>query len=366
MSDDSSGPAQAIVMFARALRAAGVAADQTRVTIAVQALAAVPIASSTTYWALRIALCSSPGDLAIFDDLFRDWFGATGVVAPVPEIAAIDARSAGGRVGADDSDGSDEPAGALASDAERLRNAAFDDLSAAERDEVNRLIALIRPRGARRRSRRTRPGAGRRIDASRTARAMLRNGGDIATLVRKQPRTKPRRVVLLLDVSGSMTPYADVLLRFAHASVQAAPYRTEVFTMGTRLTRVTRELRSRDPSAAIRAAGEAIPDWSGGTRLGESLRAFLDRWGQRGAARQATVVIASDGWERGDSTLLGEQTARLALLAATVVWVNPHRGKPGFAAATAGMQVAAPHLDHLVAGHNLQALTELAEVMAHA
>ena len=144
-------------------------------------------------------------------------------------------------------------------------------------------------------------------------------------------RDKPRRLVLLLDVSGSMAPYADVLLRFAHAAVRVAPQSTEVFTVSTRLTRITRQLRLRDPELALAAAGTAVPDWSGGTRLGESLQAFLDLWGQRGTARQAVVVIASDGWERGDAGLLAEQMARLARLAHRIVWINPHRGKTGFA-----------------------------------
>jgi uncharacterized protein with von Willebrand factor type A (vWA) domain len=173
-------------------------------------------------------------------------------------------------------------------------------------------------------------------------------------------------LVLLLDVSGSMSPYADVLLRFAHAAVRVNPNRTEAFTLGTRLTRVTRQLRLRDADQALQAAGSAVPDWSGGTRLGETLRAFLDIWGQRGTARRAVVVLASDGWERGDAALLGEQMARLARLAHRVVWVNPHKGKDGFAPATGGMLAALPHLDELVAGHSFEALRTVAEVIARA
>jgi uncharacterized protein with von Willebrand factor type A (vWA) domain len=195
---------------------------------------------------------------------------------------------------------------------------------------------------------------------------MLADGGELAALDRARHRTKPRRLVLLLDVSGSMTPYADGLLRFAHAAVRVAPATTEAFTLGTRLTRVTRQLRARDPDIALRAAGAAIPDWSGGTRLGETLQAFLDLWGQRGAARGAVVVLASDGWERGDASLLGEQMARLARLAHWVIWVNPHRGKDGFAPVTAGMTAALPHIDELLAGHTLDALHTLADVIADA
>ncbi len=172
--------------------------------------------------------------------------------------------------------------------------------------------------------------------------------------------------MILADISGSMAPYADPILRFAHAAIRRNPAYTEAFTLGTRLTRVTRELRLRDPEKALRAAGNAIPDWSGGTQLGEMLRAFLDRWGQRGTARRAIVVIFSDGWERGDSSLLGEQMARLRRLAHRVVWLNPHRGKEGFAPATAGMTAALPHCDDFLAGHTLDALHDLADVIADA
>jgi uncharacterized protein with von Willebrand factor type A (vWA) domain len=225
---------------------------------------------------------------------------------------------------------------------------------------------MLAPRVGTRTTRRHRPRGRDKVDVSRTVRAMLRDGGEPATLARLRPRIKPRRLVLLLDVSGSMSPYADVLLRFAHAAVRVAPASTEVFTVSTRLTRVTRQLRLRDPDEALRAAGTAIPDWSGGTRLGESLRAFLDLWGQRGTARGAVVVVASDGWERGDAALLGEQMSRLARLAHRVVWVNPHRGKDGFTPSTAGMTAVLPHLDDLLAGHTWAALLTLADVIARA
>jgi uncharacterized protein with von Willebrand factor type A (vWA) domain len=167
-------------------------------------------------------------------------------------------------------------------------------------------------------------------------------------------------VVLLVDVSGSMSPYADVLLRFAHSALRSGPRTTEAFSVGTRLTRLTRELRHRDPDTAMTAVSAAIPDWSGGTRLGEELKEFLDRFGQRGLARGAIVVIASDGWERGDASLLGGQMARLHRLAHRVVWANPHRARPGYEPLTAGMVAALPHVDAFVAGHSLGALEELA------
>jgi uncharacterized protein with von Willebrand factor type A (vWA) domain len=160
-----------------------------------------------------------------------------------------------------------------------------------------------------------------------------------------------------------MQPYADPLLRFAHAAARRRPG-TEVFTVGTRLTRVSREMRARDANSALAAVSRAVPDWSGGTRLGELLKAFLDRWGQRGVARGAVVVLASDGWERGDAALLGQQMQRLHRLAHRVVWANPHRGKPGYAPMTAGMVAALPFVDDFVDGHTLQALERLSAVVS--
>jgi uncharacterized protein with von Willebrand factor type A (vWA) domain len=162
-----------------------------------------------------------------------------------------------------------------------------------------------------------------------------------------------------VDVSGSMKPYADALMRFAHVITHRAPANTEVFTLGTRLTRVSRQLRMRDPEQALDAAARAVPDFAGGTRLGEGMRVFLDRWGQRGLARRAVVVVFSDGWERGDPALLGEQLARLRRLAHAVLWANPHAGHDGYLPVQSGIAVALPHVDRLVAGHSLAAMESI-------
>ncbi|PZS30381.1 MAG: hypothetical protein DLM58_13795 [Pseudonocardiales bacterium] len=356
--------------FARALRAAGVAADRTRLTTSLAALTHVDAMDvEQVYWATRVALCSEPDDLPRFDALFDTWFRQRGPALPGPATLTSTQRAQlrppiRDATGAEQED--DDPLRTAATEAEILRQHDITELSPDERDEVNRMIALLAPRVATRRTARRRRGGNERIDVRRTVRTMLRDGGEPGLLVHDRRRAKPRRLVLLLDVSGSMSPYADVLLRFAHAAVRVSPTRTEVFTVSTRLTRVTRQLRLRDPELALRAAGRAIPDWSGGTRLGESLRAFLDRWGQRGTARRAVVVLASDGWERGDAELLGEQMARLTRLSHKVVWVNPHRGKAGFAPATGGMMAALPHIDELVAGHSFDALRNVAEVIARA
>jgi uncharacterized protein with von Willebrand factor type A (vWA) domain len=330
-----------------------------------------PLDAQQVYWAGRLTLCAEPDDLPKYDAVFDAWFRDR-----LPPVPAAPRRTPPGRVlqlrplaGGDEAEPETEPADELraaASATEVLRRRDLSELSDMERDEVNQLIALLAPRVGLRRTRRRRPGGRDRIDVSRTVRRMLRDGGEPATLARLRVRVKPRRLVLVLDVSGSMSVYADVLLRFAHAAVRVAPASTEVFTVGTRLTRITRQLRLRDPQWALAAAGAAIPDWSGGTRLGEGLQAFLDLWGQRGTARRAVVVIASDGWERGDAGLLAEQMSRLSRLAHRVIWVNPHRGKDGFAPVTAGMIAALPYVDDLLAGHTLDSLHTLADVIAHA
>ncbi|RMI34540.1 VWA domain-containing protein [Actinomadura harenae] len=321
------------------------------------------------YWAGRLTLCADPEDLPRYDRCFAAYFsGRTAVPgprqAPPPVVRSV-------RVAPpvpDPPSGGDAESGDVrvtsASGAEVLRHRDVSRLGPEERAEINRLIALLAASAEPRRSRRLVPASAGRLDPGRTVREALRRGGEPVVLRRRGPRTRPRRLVLLVDVSGSMTPYADALLRFAHAAVRASgARRVEVFSVGTRLTRLTRELGARDPDAALRAVAAAIPDWSGGTRLGAELKEFLDRFGQRGTARGAVVVIASDGWERGDAALLGEQMARLARLAHRVVWANPHKARPGYAPLTAGMAAALPHLSAFTSGHSLAALEDLARLI---
>jgi uncharacterized protein with von Willebrand factor type A (vWA) domain len=370
-AQSAGAPVETLTGFARALRAAGIAADRSRLTTSITALTHVdPNDTSDVYWATRLSLCSEPDDLPKFDALFEAWFGSERPRLPGPTNPSMQPQAGAVRPLATEVSGEGDPDSdelrTAAADTEVLRHHDITTLTDDERAEVNRMIALLAPRvGTRRTLRRTRGGR-RHIDVARTVRQMLRDGGEPGALRYERKRDRPRRLVLLLDVSGSMSPYADVLLRFAHAAVRVAPTTTEVFTVSTRLTRVTRQLRVRDAELALRAAGAAVPDWSGGTRLGEAMRAFLDRWGQRGTARRAVVGVASDGWERGEADLLGEQMARLARLAHRVVWVNPHKGKSGFAPVTGGMLAALPHVDDLIAGHSFEALRNVAEVIAHA
>jgi uncharacterized protein with von Willebrand factor type A (vWA) domain len=359
----------ALVGFAHRLRVAGVAADAHRVQAMLAAVEALGV--DQIYWAGRLTLCAEPDDIPIYDAAFAEYFGGRRAQKRLPTTPSLPRIAAPFGSGPPPSGGAgtdDEPKvlGLSASPDEVLRQRDVGVLTAGERDEVRRLVALLAPAAAMRRSRRRRPGRRGEIDQRRTVRAMLRHGGEPTALRRRHRMQRPRRLVLLLDVSGSMTAYADALLRFGHAAVRRRPARTEVFTLGTRLTRITRALRHRDPDAALRAAGDAIPDWHGGTRLADSLRAFLERWGQRGTARGSVVVIFSDGWERGDPVLLAAVLDRLRRLAHRLVWVNPHRGKAGYAPLAAGMAAALPYCDEFVAGHSLDALERLVEVIARA
>jgi uncharacterized protein with von Willebrand factor type A (vWA) domain len=160
-----------------------------------------------------------------------------------------------------------------------------------------------------------------------------------------------------------MEPYARAFVRFLHAAV-VGRRRVEAFALGTRLTRITRELSSRDPDAAVRAAAARVDDWSGGTRLGEGLRAFNDGWGVRGMARGAVVVVLSDGWDRGDAAVLREQMERLRRVAYRIVWVNPLKASPGYAPLAQGMAAALPYVDEFVEGHSLAALETVADAIS--
>lgn len=360
-----------VLGFARTLRHAGVAASPDRVEAMLTALGALDVLDPTdVYWAGRLTLCAGPDDLDRYDAAFAAYFaGEAPRSRPTPshtppQLAVSAPLESGSGEGDDETEASDLAAQASAD--EVLRHRDVSELTNAERDHLRRLFALLAPAAPMRPARRRRPSRRGAVHPARTVRRALRDGGEVTRLLHRRRRARPRRVVLLLDVSGSMSPYADALLRFAHAAARAHPAATEVFTIGTRLTRVTREMRQRDPDKALAASGSAIPDWSGGTRLGEVLKAFLDRWGQRGMARGAVVVVCSDGWERGGTELLADQMARLRRLAHAVVWVNPHKGRTGYEPLTGGMQAALPSIDHFVSGHSMAAFEELTGVIHRA
>jgi hypothetical protein len=251
-----------------------------------------------------------------------------------------------------------------ASDEEVLRAKRFDALAPGELAQVYQLMARLDVATPRRRTRRTRRDRrGERIDLRRTLRGSMRTAGDPIRLARQRRRVARRRIVMLCDISGSMEPYARAYLQFLTCAAGSGP-NAEAFVFATRLTRLTRALRSRSPERAIQRAAAAAPDWSSGTRIGDALKAFNDRHGRRGMARGALVVILSDGWERGDPALVAREMGRLSRLAYRIVWVNPRVSASEFSPRAGGMAAALPHCDALVSGHSLDALDEVIEAIA--
>ena len=359
-------PEDVLVGFATALRRAGMAVTADRTSAFLQAVALAGFGDrAATYWSGRATLCSSLDDNELYDRAFCAWFdGSLDEVRPGSSTPA--SRQPQALLGAESETrdtGTDELVAVRASTTEVLRHRDVAGLSESDRARLALLFDRLDVQAPLRRALRRRPQHRGTVDLRRTLRAQLRTAGELTTLRRRRPGVRPRRIVLLIDVSGSMQAYADSLLRLAHRIVRALPSQVEVFTIGTRLTRITPALALRQPEEALAAAGRLVPDWSGGTRLGEVIAAFLSRWGRRGLARSAIVVIASDGWERGDASLLGDQLRQLRLLAYAVIWANPHRGKPGYAPIQTGILACLPHLDAMVAGHSLASFAELLEVI---
>jgi uncharacterized protein with von Willebrand factor type A (vWA) domain len=366
-------PDRVLVAFVDALRRAGLSEPVGATLAFVDAVGVLERASrSSLYWAGRATLVRRPEDIATYDRAFDAFWRAVpvspGVVATETVRVVLDDDQLDDPDDVDAGDEHEAPADRVLtvrfSPHEVLRTKDFAAYDAAELAEARRVMAELRLSGARRRSRRRHSSSRRRGDPDlrRTVREALRTQGDAVRLRHLRAHERPRRVVLLCDVSGSMEPYSRALLRFANAAV-AGRARVEAFTLGTRLTRLTRELSSRDPDVALEAAADAVPDWSGGTRLGEGLRRFNDQWGVRGMARGAVVVILSDGWDRGDPAELAEQMARLSRVAHRIVWVNPLKASPDYEPLARGMAAALPYVDDFVEGHSLASLEELAEII---
>jgi uncharacterized protein with von Willebrand factor type A (vWA) domain len=360
------------VAFARLLRGLGLAVPIGCVLDFGEALGLVGVDDrDSVYWAGRATLVHRPEDIALYDRAFAVFWerrggsaGAPDVTEPLRITLAVDDDSDDGG-DSDQAEASDDPMLQLRfSAAEVLRTKDFAACSDDELAEAQAYMTSLRFAGPPRRSFRQRRSArGRRPDIRSTVRASLRAGGEPIERYWLEPGERLRRLVLLLDVSGSMEPYARGLLRFIQAAV-AGRQRVEAFALGTRLTRVTRELSNRDPDRALQRAGERVVDWSGGTRLGECLRDFNDEWGVRGMGRGAIVVILSDGWDRGDPELLGEQMRRLQRITHRIVWVNPLKVTPGYAPLARGMAAALPYVDAFVEGHSVAAMEELAAVIS--
>jgi uncharacterized protein with von Willebrand factor type A (vWA) domain len=339
--------------------------------LAASALAAVGAARrEDLYWAGRSTLIHRPEDVAAYDAAFalvlEDRVTWSAPSVPVPDTLLVEAP-ADETSGDGEAESADDDTRVLRHSAvEQLRHVDLATCTASERDQLHRAISALRVGVATRRSRRRRPAArGDELDLRRTVHAAIATGGEPLRIHHRAPSERPRRLVLLLDVSGSMEPYARALVRFAHAAVTSrGAGRVEAFTLGTRLTRITRALATRDPDEALTRTGADVEDWSGGTRLGAALREFVDRWGARGIARGAVVVVVSDGWDRGDPDVVAEAMARLHRVAHQVVWVNPLSAVPGYEPLARGMAAALPHVDVFVPGASLSDLEHLARLLA--
>jgi uncharacterized protein with von Willebrand factor type A (vWA) domain len=357
------------VGFARRLRHAGVAVPVDNVVQYVRAVEAVGIdRRDPVYWAGRAVLIHRLEDIATYDRIFDSfWSGG-------PEWSDLPPSSPDLLFEEERTDGFDPPSGdgdrprplALVSysDVEQLRHKDFAECTPEELEQISRLLRRTRVNAMQpsRRMRSSRRDHGRH-DARATMRRTLRSGGEVLRLMHREPTSHPRRVVLLCDVSGSMEPYVRGLLHFLHVAV-AGRVRVEAFAVGTRLTRLTRQLSSRDTDAALRRAIERVLDWSGGTRLGEGIGSFNDRFGIPGMARGAIVVILSDGLDRGDPAVLAGEMARLHRVAHQTIWVNPLKASVGYEPLARGMAAALPYVDQFVEGHSAASLEALVGVIA--
>jgi uncharacterized protein len=387
-----------LLTFGRRLRDAGMPVGPGQILSLVDALAAVNLyRHEDAYYAARASVVTRPEQLPVFDREFsRFWRELLGAKpAPLPGFVPQNAPSESPPPDAtkkkaeqgqtsdtteDDrdifhvSEGDDEAQQEeefeaspddvmLFSARESLRKKDFSQCTSDELAEARRIIENINWRlGTRRTRRRVRAKHGAFIDARATLRASLRHGGIPLELRHQKRKIRTRPLVVICDISGSMDRYARLLLRFVHV-LGLGLENTEVFVFGTRLTRITRELRKRDVDTAITQVTASVEDWSGGTRIGEALRTFNFKWSRRVLRSGATVVIISDGWDRGDPALLGREMARLQRSCRRLVWLNPLLGAPGYQPLTQGMRAALPYIDEFMPIHNLQSLEALAELL---
>ncbi len=373
MTKTESSAHKIAVAFARILRGAGLDVPLDSVIIFVNALGQLGLEDrNDVYWAAHATLIRRHEDTPIFDRAFAVFWD---------QRIAIDANISQRELVSmtllidDENASADDTAGELVDDkntimlrfssVETLREKDFAEYNPAELREAEQFMSSLRLAGPPKKSLRliktNRHGA--RHDIRRTMRASLQHDGEPIERYWREPSTRLRRLVVLLDISGSMEPYARALLRFMHAAV-VGRQRVEAFTFGTRLTRITKELTSRDPDKALSQTSAQVSDWSGGTRLGECLRTFNDKWGVGGMARGSIFVVLSDGWDRGDPEVLAEQMQRLNRVAYRVIWVNPLKVSPGYAPLARGMAAALPYIDDFVEGHSLEALQHLTEVIS--
>jgi uncharacterized protein len=390
----------ASVRFGRELRAAGLPIDLGGAIDFARALALVDIGHRDVVRAAGSAIfVRRHDDLPTYDAVFdRFWrrrglpmpAGGPGLPARPEMLVPADGRDAesegadllvrrashhdrhapGTSLDEEDGDGGDIDGLVIAPDAysagEVLRHTAFDRMTAAELRDAERFIDLLAPRLELRRTRRHELHPhGRRLAPRAMFRRNLAVGGDLATWVWQRPIRRPRPIVVLCDISGSMERHSRLLLRFVQALAASNVVRTEAFVFGTRLTRVTRLLRDRDRDRALARVADSVSDWAGGTRIGESFRTFNLRWARRVLRTSGVVIVASDGWDRGDPRLVAEEAARLRRNCHRLIWLNPLAGMAGYQPLAAGMAAAYPFIDDFVAAGTLASLERLAELLSH-
>ena len=366
-----------LVTFGRILREAGVEVGPGRIQDALRALDAIDLRRrDEVYAALACTLVARRDDLELFDRAFRAWFekDPTRNEGRRPDLGiGIDERTQPPAPAKHPNEGDDpedkdeeqeEPDVLAAYSAdENLRERDFSTLTRSELLRLRRLMdRLVRVLPTRRSRRLELAANGAQLAPRETLRRAMRHQGEPIERVFRRPKRVERRVVFLCDVSGSMEPYSRALVLFLQAAVSAGR-KVEAFTFGTRLTRLTPFLGGYDPEASLQRAARAVPDWAGGTRIGDNLKAFNDLYGRRGLTRGAVVVIVSDGWERGDVTTLAAEMARRRRRCHSIIWVNPLKGTVGYEPLAAGMAAALPYVDVFLPGHNLAALESLAEAL---
>ncbi|HEY7627193.1 MAG TPA: VWA domain-containing protein [Ilumatobacteraceae bacterium] len=373
--------------FGDRLHAAGIPVTPERSARFASAIAlTAPATYDDLYWTARVTLVSGAEQIERFDRVFGHIFGELADQAETrgdPGAARVDSRPRPrSDVGSDDHRGSGAPGlsgearnsgddrepdgetvAMTASAEERLHRADYAALTAGELATMRTLMAEMRLAPPQRRRRRMRRSShGTRLDMRATIRRSRRTGGDPVEQMMRERTKRPRRLVMIADVSGSMEPYARAYLQLLHCAVGGAG--AETFVFATRLTRLTRHLRLRNPNVALQRAAASAPDWAGGTRLGDALKSFNDGWGRRGLARGAIVLIVSDGWDSGDPELVSEQMARLSRLAHKIVWVNPRKQNASYQPLVGGMAAALPYVDEFVSGHSLHAMAEVLDAIS--
>lgn len=381
--------------FGHALHAAGVPVTPERsARFATAVTLAKPDTTNELYWIGRVTLLTTHDQAEVYDRVFQqvfrglvdfaDFRGDSANPPPPGSTPAGDrtpgdpktregesatnprgtSATPGQRKDEQDEQDEEEQESVLAamSEEERLSDRSFSDLTPDELALISDLVARMKVVPPTRRARRSRRhSSGRDLDVRATLRRAHRTAGDPVRLVRRKRRERPRRVVLIADVSGSMAPYARVYLHLMRSAVQALG--SEAFVFATRLTRLSRPLRISHPDMAYRKALDSAPDWSGGTRIGQAISEFTESWGRRGMARGAVIVIVSDGWETGDTAALSRAMERLHRLAYRIIWVNPRKAATGYEPLVGGMAAALPHVDTFVSGHSLRALEDVMDAI---